>query len=423
MSIFFEEHDTVAAVVEPDPWPNLNDCRSCGLCLNGCPTYQLSGQEADSPRGRLRDIVRLLRDKVTLEEEQWQNLNNCLQCRNCERVCPSKIPYHRHLHEVLAQQPQDDGIYKKAGLKLAAADAQQRNMLGHALNLYRASGIQDISRALGVPKLLRLDRAERLINSTACYQSLKSHYHPTSAQRGTVALFTGCASSLLDYATLHDTVTVLTALGYDVHVPEAQRCCGTLHCHNQDQASADRLKQINVAAFEAVKADAILYTASGCGPRIRRLDKERLPAVYEVCEFIIDQAWPSNIELQPFTAHVALHQPCTMRFPHALEDKPRTLLARIPDLKLTTLSSSPSCCGAAGSYMLTHPQSSDGLAGRVLENLRESRAHYLATTNIGCALHLAANARAAGMAIEVIHPVSLLARQLSTPSQHHGEQT
>lgn len=423
MSIFFEENATATAVFEPDPWPNLNDCRSCGLCLGGCPTYQLSGQETDSPRGRLRDIIPLLRDNATLNEGQWQNLNNCLQCRNCERVCPSKIPYHRHFHEALAQQPQEGGLYKKVGLKLAAADTQQRKMLGHALNLYRASGVQHISRGLRVPKLLRLDRAERLISSTSRYQLLKSHYPATTAQRGAVALFTGCASSLLDFATLHDSVTILTALGYDVHVPQAQRCCGTLHCHNQDQEHADHLKQINVDAFAAVKADAILYTASGCGPRIRRFDKERLPPVYEVCEFIVDHAWHTGIELRPFTAHVALHQPCTMRFPHALEDKPRTLLARIPDLKITPLGSSPSCCGAAGSYMLTHPQSSDALAGRVLENLRESRAHYLATTNIGCALHLAANANTAGMSIEVIHPVTLLAPQLSTPSQHHGEQT
>lgn len=416
MSIFFEETTTTDIAFEPDPWPNLNDCRSCGLCLKSCPTFQLTGIESESPRGRLREIVKLLRDKKPLNDESWQHLNNCLQCRSCEQVCPSKIPYHRHLHEALEKQPITATLYKKAGLSLAAANGGMGKAIGHALNFYRNVGLQQLSRTLRIPKLLKLERAERLIPADSRYQPLLPYYVSQTTQRGTVALFTGCASSLLDHATLSDAIKVLTALGFNVHVPEQQRCCGTLHSHNQDKQCADDLKQANIEAFAAVKADAIVYTASGCGAKIKRFDKENLPPVYEICEFIVDHAWSDAVTLQPLMQSIALHHPCSIRFPLSLEDKPFQLLARIPQLKITQLNSAISCCGAAGSYMLTHPETSDQLAGQLLATIKESNPHYLATTNIGCALHIGANATAKGVLIIVTHPISLIAQQLKIPT-------
>ena len=413
MSIFFEESDTTVAAFEPDPWPNLNDCRSCGLCLRSCPTYQLTALEAESPRGRIREIVKLLRDGEPLDAERWQHLNNCLQCRSCERVCPSKIPYHRHLHEALAQQPVTTSLYKNAGLALAAANNTVRGVIGRVLNIYRKSGVQLLTRILKLPTVLKLERAERLLLPDTNYQPLKPFYSATATQRGTVALFSGCASSVLDHTTLIDAIKVLNALGYGVHVPEQQRCCGTLHSHNQDHEQADALKQANIAAFAAVKADAIVYVASGCGAKVSRFDKENLPPVYEVCEFIIDHAWHDGITLQPLPERVALHTPCTMRFPISLEYKPQTLLGKIPQLTVIPLNSAISCCGAAGSYMFTHPDNSDKLADITLEAIIGSSARYLATTNIGCALHIGANAAEAAVKIEIVHPVSLIARQLS----------
>lgn len=422
MSIFFEDTATTAVAFEPDPWPNLNDCRSCGLCLKRCPTYQLTTLEAESPRGRLREIVKLLRDNEPLDEERWLHLNNCLQCRSCEQVCPSRIPYHRHLHEALEKQPVTQSLYKNIGLALAASNSRVRTTIGHALNIYRKSGLQLLSRTLRLPKLLNLERAERLIPDGAYYRQLRPFYATQSKRRGTVALFTGCASTLLDHATLRDTISVLNTIGYDVNVPEQQRCCGTLHSHNQDSTRAAELKQDNIAAFATVKADAIVYTASGCGSKIKRFDKENLPPAYEICEFIIDHAWHDEIVLKPLMQSVALHQPCTMRFPLSLEDRPLKLLCRISQLKITLLHNGPSCCGAGGSYMLTHPETSDQLAGQLLETISNSGAHYLATTNIGCALHIGANAQAAGIDIEVIHPVTLISRQLaSSPSSEDGK--
>lgn len=413
MSIFFEEPDTTAVAFEPEPWPNLNDCRSCGLCLNSCPTYQLTALESESPRGRLREIVRLLRDNESLDDERWQHLNNCLQCRSCERVCPSKIPYHRHLHEALALQPMVHGLYRRLGLWLAAANNDLRNTIGRVLNGYRKSGLQRSARTLHLPRLLRLGRAERLMLPAAQFKPLHPFYAATGERRGAVALFTGCASAVLDHTTLIDTIEVLNALGYDVHVPKAQRCCGTLHSHNQDQELAGQLKLANIEAFSAIKSEAILYVASGCGAKVRRFDEERLAPVYEVCEFIIDKGWRDGTALQPLAESVLLHHPCTMRFPLALEAKPLALLGKIPQLTIKPLSSDLTCCGAAGSYTLTHPETSDQLAARVVEAIVESDARYFATTNIGCALHIGANAAEAGVKINVIHPVSLIARQLS----------
>ncbi len=426
MSIFFEETTTTDVAFVPDPWPNLNDCRGCGLCLNSCPTFKLTGIESESPRGRLREIVKLLRDEKPLDDEGWQHLNNCLQCRSCEQVCPSKIPYYRHLHEALERQPITATLYKKVGLSLAAANSRMGKAIGYALNLYRSIGLQQLSRTLRIPTLLKLERAERLIPANSRYQPLLPYYASLTAQRGTVALFTGCASSLLDHATLSDAIKVLTALGYAVHVPEQQRCCGTLHSHNQDKAHAAELKQTNIEAFAAVKADAIVYIASGCGEKIKDFDKKNLPQVYEICEFIVDHAWSDAVTLQPLMQSVALYHPCSMRFPLSLEDRPLRLLAKIPQLKVTQLNSSPACCGAAGSYMFTHPETSDQLAGQLLTTIKESNARYLATTNIGCALHIGANATAAGIEVELVHPISLIAQQLyKQPNlqQRNGEQT
>jgi glycolate oxidase iron-sulfur subunit len=134
----------------------------------------------------------------------------------------------------------------------------------------------------------------------------------------------------------------------------------------------------------------------------------------EICRFLADLEWPRATRLRPLRSRVAVHQPCSHRNVLRDGDAAFALLRRIPQVELIALAGNAACCGAAGTYMLEYPMMSDILLHPKIDDVRQLRADFLVTTNTGCALHLAAGARAAGLDLEVLHPVELIERQLSS---------
>jgi glycolate oxidase iron-sulfur subunit len=290
------------------------------------------------------------------------------------------------------------------------------------LRLYQRSGLQALARRSGLLSLLGLKRLEARLPKLNEPGRWREYYPPTGTRRADVALFTGCISDAFDAATAHAAITVLNALGYGVRVPAAQRCCGALHLHNGEPEQALRFAEANVAAFDAGAVEAIITTASGCGATLAEYD-QRLPGadrfarkVVDISAFLAGVDWPESIRLMPLPRRVAIHDPCSLTHVLRQPDKPHTLLRRIPGIELVALPDAGRCCGAAGSYMVTHPGNADRLRDAKLDALDGLNVETLATSNIGCALHLAAGLRARGTPIEVIHPITLIARQLETTS-------
>ena len=390
-------------------------CVMCGMCLPHCPTYGKTRHEADSPRGRIALMQGLNTGQLAVDEHLLAHLDGCLACRACESVCPSGVPYGDLIdavRETLAERrPQGPG----ARLGQQFIDSRGlRRVATRALRFYQVSGLQRLARNSGLLRAMGLARWEGYLSPA------RPHAVKGAGAGPTVALFTGCASEVLDRRTLADAVAVLAALGYRVDIPPHQGCCGAIDQHAGRVERARALMARNLAAFDA-PYQAIIGTASGCSAVLADYGRHDETAageafanrVVDVSQFVAEALATRVPALAALHARVAIHAPCSLT--HALKAAagPRRVLESIPGIELVDLPDNARCCGAAGSYMLSQPEMADSLREDKLVHLRALRPDILVTSNVGCALHLRAGIAAEGLEIEVLHPISLLARQMA----------
>jgi glycolate oxidase iron-sulfur subunit len=227
-----------------------------------------------------------------------------------------------------------------------------------------------------------------------------------------VQLFTGCMTDALAQPSLRAAIRLLGACGFDVEVPEAQNCCGALAQHAGDTQTAAQLAQNNLAAFDHTKP--VVGIASGCCVTLAEYTSPEAESfttqVHEVCAFLAGHA--DSLALQTLNKRIAIHTPCSQRNVLREEQAVSSLLNRIPGAEITRLPDVTACCGAAGSYMLDYPQQADAIRAPLVEAIASQQPDIVVTTNIGCAMHLQAGLREAGLDTEVQHPVDVLAKLL-----------
>lgn len=386
----------------------------CGMCLPHCPTFQRTGSEAESPRGRIALAQALARGQLQADDDLAAHLDHCLACRACEAMCPSEVRYASILGETRRLLAAQRGL-----------DAAGRAALGAVSNpaFLRAAVRLGASPAAALAR--PVSALARRLSALAQARPHHRFHHPTATASGTVrgrvGLFLGCTGEAVDGEALSAAVKVLTLLGFAVVIPGGQGCCGALHHARGDRAGFERRAQRNLAAFDTEALDAVVSVASGCTAMLAEYGQwldapgaaDFSRKMREVTDFIVRQDLDALPVPAPLPETVAVHVPCSQA--HALR-RPgvsAALLARIPEVRIATLPDNRTCCGAAGVHMLQDPALADALREPKLDALVASGARYLVTTNVGCALHLAAGAKARGLAVEVLHPVSLLARQLA----------
>lgn len=393
-------------------------CVKCGLCLPHCPTYRQILDEGESPRGRIALIQGWVSGRLDESAKLQGHLDRCLACRACESACPSAVRYGLLIDGVRALHyrnlPPLQRALRAAALELLTRRTPLRLAAG-LLRLLGRKGVTRLARLGGLPALIR---AAELTPTLARPIRWRRRYPAATPAQGRVGLFTGCISRITDQAALLAAVRILNLLGREVVVPPQQGCCGAMHLHAGDPDTARRLALQNRQAFGEGGLEAVVGIASGCTAQLTEyphlLDKEGMPArVHDISAFIAELPWPEGLRLRPLAKQVAVHEPCSLRNVLKAADGPYRLLRRIPDIELVALPGNERCCGAAGAYLLTQPAMADALGAEKLAALRENPPAILVTSNTGCALHLAAGIRASGLAIEVLHPVQLLERQLA----------
>jgi glycolate oxidase iron-sulfur subunit len=322
--------------------------------------------------------------------------------------------------------PLRDGL-----LSWAAAGPGRLRRARRLLRLYQSSGLRWLARRSGLLRGLGLERADGLLPAmNSAPGPRRDYYPPRGPERGRVALFAGCMTDLCTPTILDASIRLLTLAGYGVHLPSGQGCCGAMHLHAGDLAQAAALAQRNLSAFNTLEVEAVLYTASGCGATLREYAVAPGPnptgtgfdaPVRDVTEFLAGIEWPRQVTCAPLARRAAIQDPCLQR--NVLRDvtPPYRLLERIPGLIISALPGNELCCGAAGTYMLDQPEMADALRADKLEALRRSGAEILVSSNIGCALHLAAGLRLSGIDVEVVHPVVLLDRQIRAATENNVE--
>jgi glycolate oxidase iron-sulfur subunit len=395
--------------------PDAAECMRCGMCVSSCPTFRLFEIDEETPRRRIRSIGKVLLENQPLDVEEQAHLDNCLQCRSCETVCPSRMAYGNLFDQAQAKIKLDQPLNWQARLAFWLVEHKRwRNSLLPLLSLYLRSGLQRPLRASGLLKKIKLATAEAMLNEPSLVPL--SGIYPTSQhkRRGRVALFTGCLAENFDRATQRASIKLLNAIGYEVVVPEGQGCCGAIHQHNGQ--SAQKLIDNNIAVFYALEVEAVLYSASGCGAMLTEYGNQDAETagwfhrhLQDVNQFLL-QHWPENLQLAASNLNVAVHEPCSQRNVLKNSQSVYALLRKIPGLNLEPLPDNQLCCGAGGSYLLTHPENAGQLRDLKRQAIEGCGADLVVSSNFSCALHL--NVNQPDGALKPLHPLQLLADRL-----------
>ena len=394
----------------------LDTCVHCGFCLQACPTFLATGDEADSPRGRI-DLMRALEAGELASDDPALrlHLDRCLGCRGCEPICPSGVGYGRGIEAaraVLATRRRPPALARAA---LWALTTPGTSRIVYALaRLLRASGIPGRLAGWGrIRFAMGMLAATKPSDRRTVGRSDGKRPQPPSVSptvRQSVALFRGCVMDGL-FAHVHDaTVRTLGVNGWAVREVPGQVCCGALHAHAGLRDEARLLARANVAAF-GPGDEPIVVNSAGCGAMLKEyghlVDATSFAArVRDVTELLARGGGPRPGA--PVDVQVAYDPPCHLLHAQRIADEPLRVLAAIPVLRIVPLSDAAQCCGSAGLYTLLEPAMSRAVLAPKLASLRAAAPHVVATGNPGCLMQLGAGLAASGLSAGVRHPVELL---------------
>ncbi len=404
--IFFSDgqlyNDKIAPMQNTSRLSETDLCVMCGMCLPLCPTYQLYQTETESPRGRLALIQAINLQQIPADKKALSHIDHCLSCLNCETICPSKVPYGKLIDEFR------DQFHSKIKKPLLSQFILKQTTKPNGLN-YLAS----ISNKPVIKQIIKLAAPSPGIPEHRPHPALKNFYPSThsshSASKGSISLFTGCTGSSYDYHSIVDGITLLNQLGYNVMLPKESLCCGALHQHNGQQSTAQKLLDANQKLFDNEKNDAILFLSPACGDSLKQL---RGFNVQDIRVFILNALRQSPLKFSALSHPVALHESCSHRNRAKLNTLNIDLLNHIPGIEIFKSRTPSICCGAAGIQSINHPEQAQALVHGTLKSFDLSQTNLLISDNIGCTLHMKTAVSTYNKHLEIIHPVSLLARQL-----------
>lgn len=382
-----------------------DSCVKCGICSPHCPTYTHTQNENESPRGRIALIQAWAGGNLPITENLLKHIDNCLLCRACEKSCPAVVPYAKLIDDFRAQIHGEQSAPLSVKLVKAVAENKSvQHVAKSALRFYQQKNLQKTARLLHLPSLFGLGKLERLVPTLQESNTLQNYYPAKNEVKGDVGLFVGCMGELFDFETVNAAVQVLTHIGFNVHLPENQTCCGALALHEGDANTAQNLATQNQSAFANKNLQAIITIASGCGSTL----KDYAPNVMDISHFLSQ----FELNLKPLATNIRVHSPCTLKNVLKTDKSVLKLLKQIPKANLLPLPDTTQCCGAAGTYSLKHEKMAQTLLNELLETALEKPAEYLVSSNIGCALHIAAGLKERGENLQVVHPIVLIAKQI-----------
>ncbi len=418
--------------IDKPAYEDYSRCVHCGLCANNCPTYRLWGREADSPRGRIRQMQLVDQGRLELGDAFVTHIDRCLNCRNCETVCPSGVEYGKILELARAQIEQK---YKRPFASRLARDFVYRRLLpfpkrisaaATALRIYQRSGLAALARAAGILWLLGLSDREKLlpqIDSDFFFSDEGKTFPATGTRRARVAFFGGCVAQVTFSELNRATIRVLQANGCEVVVPVGQSCCGALAAHAGVRDVARDLARKNFDAFLSQDFDAIITNAAGCGSTLKEYghlfdagsaDAHRAEQftkkMRDVTEFLTTLG--VTAPLKPLPMRVTYQDSCHLVHGQKIREAPRQLIRMIPEIEFVEMAQADQCCGSAGVYNVTETTTSMELLDLKMDSVEQTKATVIVTANPGCILQLRAGAAKRKTGQEVLHVVELLDRAI-----------
>lgn len=412
-------------------------CVHCGFCLPACPTYELLGNENDSPRGRIYLMRAVAEGRLEAADPAFGfHIDQCLGCRACEPVCPSGVRYgvlFEHAREARAATGGLKDRLPRLILRAFFANRWLLNSLWTMLRALRATRLPYLIARMGrrgvTPGSFRFGMAMlaataprkvrgRLGAADASVSVPPPRERSSGPRREMVALLEGCVMAGLFGHVNRATQRLVRAHGARTAPLPPGFCCGALHAHSGELRRARDMARRMIALFEMSGADLLLTNSAGCGAALKDYPEwlredpafveraERLAgAVKDVSEWLLEGG---ENRYRPLSARIGYDAPCHLAHAQGIREPPLQLLSRVPDLDVVVLPRSDRCCGAAGIYGLLRRKLSDGLLRRKLSEADEVGVGVVATGNPGCLMQIGAGALVHGRDIVVVHPVELL---------------
>jgi glycolate oxidase iron-sulfur subunit len=401
----------------------IRDCVHCGFCLTACPTYLETGNELDSPRGRIYLMKSAIEGRIPMGEALVKHLDLCLGCLACETACPSGVDYSQLIEASRSQierryrRPFWDRFYRSL-LFSVFPYPKRLGLLLPFLFLYQATGVKGLVQSSRVLRKFsdKLAHIEGMLPEVkSVFPSPLPNLTPAKGKRRfRVALLTGCVQSVLFPETNEATVRVLAENGCEVIIPKGQGCCGALSLHSGRLSESRDFARSNIEVFENSDFDAIIVNSAGCGSAMKEygelLNDSRAEKfgkrVKDIMEFLADIGIQG--ELKELRLRATYQDACHIAHAQRIKTHPRKIIKQIPGIEFIELPESEICCGSAGIYNLVEPEMAEKLLQRKISKLKETGAQVLVAGNPGCLLQIGMGIRRYGLNIKTAHPVELL---------------
>ena len=396
----------------------LRTCVHCGFCTATCPTYQVLGDELDSPRGRIYLIKDMLEKGRPADEKTVKHIDRCLSCLACMSTCPSGVHY---MHLVDHAREYIEETYDRPW-----SDRALRWMLARILPYPMRFRVALLLAKIGKPFAgLMPDARLRAMLAMAPKQippvsrnDDPQTFAAAGPRRKRVALMTGCAQKALDTNINDATIRLLTRLGCDVVIAKGQGCCGALTHHMGKTAESHATAAKNIMAFhtemEGDGLDAIVINTSGCGTTVKdyghmfRNEPQATEAAAvagiaaDVSEVLVKLDLVPKLTERAKGIRIAYHAACSLQHGQQIKNHPKTLLKQA-GFEVVEPADSHLCCASAGTYNLMQPEVSSQLKERKVKTLEAKNPDIIAAGNLGCMIQIGS-----GTGVPVVHTVELL---------------
>jgi glycolate oxidase iron-sulfur subunit len=412
----------------------MDTCVHCGFCLSTCPSYRVIGKETDSPRGRIYMMHDISIGKTALSQATVQHFDSCLGCLACVTTCPSGVEYDKLIADM---RPQIERNYPRSAPEKLLRSLifsifpypQRLRLLLRPLQIYQQIGLQGwlrrnpLFKQLMPKTIVAMESVLAPLSPAAFQDSLPELVPVQGEKRYRVGMILGCVQRIFLPEVNDATVRVLTANGCEVVIPKNQGCCAALSHHQGQEEQAKMFARQMIDVFENQSLDAVLVNASGCGHTLKEYGHilqddaeygDRAIAfaakVKDVQEFLDEVGLTAQLSpLQADTPLSLVYQDaCHMLHGQKIQQQPRRLLKKIPNVKLREPVDASLCCGSAGIYNILQPDVGDELGRQKVQNLTNTKSQIIVSANVGCTIQLRKHLDLQQKQTPVFHPMQLL---------------
>jgi glycolate oxidase iron-sulfur subunit len=407
---------------------DVNYCIRCGLCLSVCPTYKDSRRETESPRGRVALVAKAIEGELDLTRNFKDHMYRCLDCLACNDICPVGIrpadlclEARYAIHQATPTPPLKPilfrGIFPRTGVL---------EMLTKPVAIYERSGLRRVVNAARVTAVLpsQLRDMERMLPNKLPLRGTRHTLPDVIVARGErrarVAYFLGCIQGVMMAEGSRATVEVLAENGCDITVPKNVKCCGMPMVGYGFKDTAREMARHNIDLLLGLDVDAIVTDCATCGSSLKEYPhwladdpqyagraREFAAKVRDISEFL------AEIGIRPpkgkVDARVTYHDPCHLCRAQGIREQPREML-RAAGVELVEMAGADTCCGSAGTQLITHYHTSVGVLERKMDNVAATEAEIIASGCPGCQMQLTLGVKRRGLKARVVHPSQLLAQ-------------